>query len=88
MKKLFEIVSAAGPLVVLVLLALFVVCSGCAGSLGWSNSTALPRGSYDEERIDRVGPRSSYRSPCDGASSYSIPSGYQLVPSATSGPCQ
>ncbi len=83
MKKMLEVVSAAGPLVVILLLALLVI-SGCAGSLGWSQSTALPRGSYDEERIDRVGPRTS-RSPC-GASTYDVPSGYQLVP--MSSPCQ
>lgn len=70
-------------------LGALLVLTGCAGSLGWNSSTALPRGSYDEERIDRVGPRST-RSPCGGTyeTGYSIPAGYELVPSSTRSPCQ
>jgi hypothetical protein len=85
----------ASRLVSLVALVLVgVAVSGCAGSLGWSRATALPRGSYDEERIERVGPGRSFRSdPCGGygrASTYEIPAGYELVPMATStrSPCQ
>lgn len=78
MKKLTKVLCVLGLL----------AASGCAGSLGWSSATALPRGSYDEERIDRVGPRRSI-DPCGrSASSYDIPSGYMLVPAQTSSPCQ
>ena len=73
-------------------LVALLALTGCAGSLGWNSATALPRGSYDEERTERVGPGRSYRDPCgstrDYGSSYSIPAGYQLVPAPTSSPCQ
>lgn len=59
MKKVTDIVSAAGPLVVLLLLVLFV-CSGCAGSLGWDRSTPLPTGTFRESR---GGPQEFYSGP-------------------------
>jgi hypothetical protein len=84
--KLAKVLSVAA------LVAVAVAVSGCAGSLGWNSSTALPRGSYDEERIDRVGPRRSVDacgSSRDYGAGYSIPAGYMLVPEArTTSPCQ